>query len=115
MGLTLDGEGRVIHGPKVGMIAHLLDHGGVRMVKAPRRFPPRRGRQLVLVLIEREDLALWITDRAQFDVAKETPGLKVWLDLPSAPLLEAERKPLELPVDDGPGECPDLVLLGGFD
>lgn len=95
MSLTLDGEGRYIQGPNCGKVAMLIAAGAHRMVRPPRRFPPRRGRQFVCVVITRDyDAALWVQDDVDFQRCRdETERLTVWLEMKTDALVNAERLP----------------------
>ncbi len=102
MPLILDAQGRFIQGPDTGKVRHLLDAGAVRKFECPRRFPIRRGRQLVCVFVDGlADHALWIQDREDFVKARDSKArLRVWLELASEDLVTAERLPAVCLVDD---------------
>lgn len=102
MSLTLDADGRFIQGPDCGKVAMLLAAGAHRMVRPPRRFPPRRGRQFVCVVITRDyDAALWVQDDVDFQRCKRDDGrLVVWLEMKTDALVNAERLPETKRVSD---------------
>ncbi len=98
-GLKLDGEGRYLVEPKIGIVAALVAEGAVRLARKPRKFPLGEGRQLVAVgIFSGRDAGLWITDPEDFADVQGFPAV-VWLDVPNAPLFEADREPLQLGVD----------------
>ncbi len=94
MSLTLDGEGRYIQGEDCGKVAMLLA-AGARRRRAPRKFPLRRGRQLICVAITRYyDAALWVQDAVDFQRCTRDDGRPVvWLEMKSDALVNAERLP----------------------
>ena len=101
MSLTLDADGLYIQGPDCGKVAMLLAEGAHRR-KAPRKFPLRRGRQLICVMIDRDyDSALWVQDDVSFRQCLEDTGyLVVWLEMKSDALVNAERMPPEQRVSE---------------
>ena len=94
MSLTLDGEGRYIQGSDTGKVSMLLSEGARRR-RAPRKFPLRRGRQLVCVFIERDhDAALWVQDDSDFQrCLAATDRHVVWLEMSTKALVNADRLP----------------------
>lgn len=111
MSLTLDAGGRYIQGPDCGKVAMLLAAGAHRMVRPPRRFPPRRGRQLVCVAVTRDyDTALWVQDDVDFQRCKRDDGrLIVWLEMKTETLVSAKRLEAVQNVADYEGRAfPDM-------
>ena len=111
MSLTLDAEGRYIQGPDTGKVAMILAAGAHRMVRPPRRFPPRRGRQLICVVINRGyDAAMWVQDEVDFQRCKRDDGrLVVWLEMKTQVLVNADRLPEIQKLSDFEGRVfPDM-------
>jgi hypothetical protein len=98
--LTLDADGRYIQGIDCGKVAMLLSEGARRR-SPPRKFPLRRGRQLICVVVNRDyDAALWVQDDVDFQRCRdETERLTVWLEMKTEPLVSADRLPAEQTVD----------------
>lgn len=100
--LTLNGEGRYIQGPDVGKVAYLQGHGA-KIRRKPRKWPPRKGRQFVAVVVNQSfDAALWIQDESDFERCRAAgeARLVVWLEMASELLVTAEREDLKLPVSE---------------
>lgn len=101
MSLTLDANGLYIQGPDYGKVSMLLSEGARRR-RPPRKFPLRRGRQLVCVFIDQDhDAALWIQDEEHFRrCLTATDRLVVWLEMKTEALVSAERLPEPQRVSD---------------
>lgn len=101
MSLVLDADGRYIQGADCGKVAMLLA-AGARRRKTPRKFPLRRGRQLICVVVNRGyDAALWVQDDVDFQRCKRDDGrLVVWLEMKTEALVNAERLPEAKRVSD---------------
>ena len=73
----------------------MLIEAGAKRRSLPRKFPLRRGRQLVCVVITRDyDTALWVQDPEDFQRCRDETGrLTVWLEMKTDALVNAERLP----------------------
>lgn len=106
--LTLEAVGPYLVGAQFGNVAILKAAGANQLKGAPKNFPIREGRQLMVVLDFRWfERVMWIQDDEDLAAchAYRAPTSQItWLSIASAPLYQAEReKPVERIVESTNG------------